>query len=171
MTILPSAATRRAFLLGLLAAMLAQAGAAEAADTPPSRPNFTGRWHIVPQASDLHARAPDDVVHTIEHKDTDLTIHTVHTLNGATTAADLHYYTDGRVTRRKTGEVETETAAHWDGAALVIRTDGHNTGGEKFYGEARWSLSDDRQTLIIATRLGGPRGDFALKQVCVRETT
>ena len=171
MTTLSLAATRRVFLLGLSAAALVRGGAIAQADTPPSRPNFTGRWHIVPQASDLHAKAPDDVVHIIEHKDPDLTIHSVHTINGSTTASDLHYFTDGRVSRRATAGVETETAAHWDGTALVIRTDGHNAGGEKFYGEARWSLSDDRQTLTIATRLGGPRGDFALRQVCARETT
>lgn len=140
-------------------------------DAKPARPNFSGRWHIVPDAGKPPAKVPDDVVHVIEHKDPDLSIHSIHTANGATTATDLHYYTDGRVSHRSVGNVEIATAAHWDGAVLVIRTDGRNTGGEKFWGEARWSLSDDRQTLTIVTRIGGPRGDFSVTQICARETT
>ncbi len=160
---------RRLYLLGLPAVLLGLASAA-AAEPAPARPNFSGRWRIVPKASDFQGRsAPDDLVHTIEHKDPDLSVHSVRTAGGAASTSDLHYYTDGRAVRRMIGATEITTVARWEGSVLVIRTDVHNAKGENFWGEARWSLSNDRDTLTIVTQLGGPHGNFATRLVCARE--
>lgn len=168
----PPGVSRRFCFVGIPAVLLGVVSLpAIAAEPVAAHPNFTGHWRIVPKASDFQNRsAPDDLVHVIDHKDPDLSVHSIRTVGGGTTTADLHYYTDGRVERRMVGTNETTTTARWVGPVLVIRTDVHNNKGENFWGEARWSLSDDRDTLTIVTQVGGPKGNFSIRVVCARET-
>jgi len=142
---------------------------AQTAGSPP-RTDFSGRWRMVKDQSNFGAfHVPDMIVRVIDQHQQTMNVHTVQTAGGKTSSSDVSYFTDGTITKNIINGRDAESKAFWDGPTLVIRTNMQDSKGEEEDIVDRWGLSEDRDTLTIASRISTPRGGVDMKLVCRRE--
>lgn len=107
------------------------------------RPNFAGKWALVPEPGAL--LAPDDGGLTITQ---DATTLTVEQIGGSRTRVPIKtiYKLDGTETKQTINRADITTKATWDGAKLVTTVSGPSANWKD-----TWSLEDGR--LIIVTTM------------------
>jgi len=134
------------------------------------KPDFSGRWRMIKGQSEFHGfQVPDIVVRIVEDHDPAMNVHTVQTTGQKTTTSDITYFTDGSVTKNVINGREAESKCYWDGSVLVVRTSMKTSKGEGELISDRWELSDDKQTLTIASHVETDKGEVDMKMVNYRE--
>jgi hypothetical protein len=154
----------RAFLAGIF--LLAWLGQTQTTD----KPNFSGRWRMMKEKSDFAGLKPPDVItRSIDQRGVIMNVHTVETMGQKTSIADVSYSTDGAITQNVISGRNAESRTFWDGPTLVVKTTMRTSKGDPELIEDRWSLSDDKQVLTIASHIETDKGGADLKLVCGRE--
>jgi hypothetical protein len=157
---------RRKFIWTGLLAIVPRLASAQT----PARPNFSGRWRMVRDRSEFHGfKMPDMVVRVVDHHDPVLNLHTVQTVNGKTSLADVSYTTDGSSATNTISGRDAQSKAFWDGRDLVIRTTMKTAKGDNEVIEDRWQLSADAGTLTTISHVETDRGGADLKLVCAKD--
>jgi hypothetical protein len=134
------------------------------------KPDFGGRWRMVKDKSDFSGfKTPDVIVRNIEQHGVIMNVHTVQTLGQKTSIADISYSIDGAVTQNVVNGRNAESRTFWDGAVLVVKTTMTTSKGDPELIEDRWGLSDDKQTLTIASHIETDKGGANMTLVCARE--
>jgi hypothetical protein len=162
---------RRCLVLAtVLLAWWAPSLCGQAADTPPTHPNFSGRWRMDKEKSQFNGfTVPDAVVRVVDHHDPMINLHTIQTTGQKTTMTDVTYFTDNSVTMNTIRGRDAQCRAYWDGAALVVRTKMIMKNGEHEVIEDRWELSPDGNTLTTGSHIVTESGEASLTLVCLRE--
>lgn len=123
-------------LLCLAVAVLG-ASAVFAAD----HPNFSGKWKLNIEKSEMGSTGLTALLVDVDHKDPVFT----YTARGSTGGQDFEqtetFTTDGKVSRDSQG---ANVKAHWEGAALVAEGTGDD--GSMLY-KARLTLSEDGKSI------------------------
>lgn len=109
-----------------------------------NHPNFSGKWKLNVQKSEMGASGPTELVVDVDHKDPVFT-YTVKGMAGGQQIAETETFTtDGKPSHNAQGITAT---ASWDGPALVVV--GTAADGSMVY-MARLTLSDDGKTITRA---------------------
>jgi protein-S-isoprenylcysteine O-methyltransferase Ste14 len=141
-----------------LAAMLLSAALLDAAD---GKPDFTGRWTLVPARSNFGVLpGPDARIDRVEHADPLLRVSSTQTRDGKESTGAWDCRVDGsacKVEIRGAGP-RLGAGADWDGSALVLGSQGEYNGGQVRIAD-RWTLSTDRKTLTVSRRLASEAGE------------
>jgi hypothetical protein len=154
--------TKRIFCC-LLVAMLSLAQTTD-------KPDFTGRWRMQKDKSDFGGfKTPDVIARTVDQHGAIMNVHTVQTTGQKTSIADISYAIDGSVAQNVVNGRDAESRTFWDGSVLVIKTAMKTAKGDPELIEDRWTLSDDKNTLTIASHIETDKGGANLTMVCTRE--
>jgi len=154
----------RTLLAGFL--LFASLGTAQITD----KPDFSGRWRMVKDKSDFAGfKTPDIIVRSIEQHGVIMNVHTVQTFGQKTSIADISYSIDGTVTQNVVNGRNAESRTFWDGSVLVVKTTMTTSKGDPELIEDRWAVSDDKQTLTIASHVETDKGGANMTLVCARE--
>jgi hypothetical protein len=123
-------------------------------------PNFSGNW-VLNLAKSQYGQfpAPEVMIRKIEHKDPALSMSTYQKGAQGEVTTELKYATDGKPVVNG----PNEGSAHWEGNKLVIETS-RDYQQTKLTQREEWTLSTDGKTLIIATHVKLPNGEFDVKQ-------
>ena len=146
--------------------------AGQAPKTPGAlpKPDYSGRWRMQKDQSEFHGfRMPDIVVRVIDDHDPVVNVHTVQTAGQKTTTSDITYFTDGSITKNVINGRDAESKCYWDGNVLVVRTSMKTSQGDDELISERWQLSEDKQTLTIASHVDTDKGGVDMKLVSTRE--
>ena len=146
-------------------------GVLVAQNTPsPMHPNFSGRWKMDKEKSRFGGfPMPDMIVRVVDHHDPTLNLHTVQTVAGKTSSADVSYFTDGSPVSNVINGRGATSKAFWDGPNLEVRTEMKDAKGDPVTIEDRWELADDQQTLITTSHITTGQGTADLELVCHKE--
>jgi hypothetical protein len=138
-----------------------------------TKPNFSGRWRMVKDKSSFSGfTVPDVLVQVVDDHIPAMNVHTVETLGGKTSTADVTYFTDGRQSSNVVNGREATSKTFWDGQVLVVRTDMKDSKGDDIEMEDRWILSPDKQTLTRSSHVVTSNGgEVNLTLVCQKEST
>ena len=160
---------RRAFVVGIAAAATAGFGVGQEG-APAPHTNFSGRWRMDRDKSDFAGfTAPDMVVRVIDQHDPTMNIHTIETVKGKTTSADVSYFLDGSTATNMISGREATSKAFWDGAALMVRTYTKDSKGNDMEMLDRYELSNDGQVLTNTSHIANTKGGVDMKLVSVKE--
>ena len=155
-------------LISAASVSLAQQGGAAATVT--SHPNFSGRWRMLKEKSELNGfKVPDVVIRVVDHHDPMINLHTIQTTADKTTMADVSYFTDNSVTMNTIKGRDAQCRAFWDGQALIVRTKMIMANGEHEVIEDRWELSGDGKILTTESHIVTESGEATLTLVCEKE--
>jgi hypothetical protein len=158
-----------AFITVLFASLLPSV-CGQTAETPPARPNFSGRWRMDKEKSQFNGfTVPDAVIRVVDHHDPMINLHTIQTTGQKTLMTDVTYFTDNSVTTNTIRGRDAQCRAYWDGAALVVRTKMILKNGEHEVIEDRWELSADGNTLTTGSHIVTESGEANLTLVCQKE--
>jgi len=151
----------------LLLVLLVLIAACLAADTP----NFSGIWKMDLEKSEFGPQTPpQSAEYVVRH--VGATISFNYTQDGKTTRVDLTPDNQERITST-TEETAVWTKAYWSGDVLVIESrERKRYGTQANVGvswTSRWSLSPDRQQLLIERKIHTVDGDIAQKVLCERQ--
>jgi hypothetical protein len=153
---------RRIYIAVLLCVMAAAQSAVKA--------DFSGRWRMQKDKSDFAGfHTPDIIVRNIEQHGVIMNVHTVQTFGQKTSIADISYSIDGTPTQNVVNGRNAESRTFWDGAVLVVKTTMTTSKGDPELIEDRWGLSEDKQTLTIASHIETDKGGANMTLVCARE--
>jgi hypothetical protein len=129
------------------------------------RPNFTGRWTLLPDQSDFGPVPPPAALTlTISHNEPNLRVVTAQARAQGDLEYEANYVTDGRECLNKVGDVEAKSTLTWDGDALASTTR-MDLGGKAMTVTSRWTLSDDRKTLAMKSHFATAQGEFDTVQM------
>jgi hypothetical protein len=157
-------------VIAVLAASLMPALLGQQPETPPVRPNFSGRWRMLKDKSAFNGfKVPDVVIRVVDHHDPMINLHTIQTTGKQTTMSDVSYFTDNSVTMNSIKGRDAQCRAYWDGAALVVRTKMVMADGEREVIEDRWELSADGKILTTQSHIVTESGEANLTLVCEKE--
>ena len=150
---------RRILIVAALAAMASLI--AFAAD----KPNFSGTWKINSAKSDFGPMpAPETFERTIDHKDPEMKIKTVQSVQGNERTSEIAYTIDGAPHNIKLGMGEAQVTAQWKGSSMEVSSKREIQGNEIKSIEV-WSLSEDGKTLTTESTINAPQGEFKIKLV------
>lgn len=155
--------SRRLQVWGALCAFIACLLAA-APGWAQKQPNFSGRWNLNLEKSELGPMPkPDSGQYVIRHAGANLTLD--YTQDGKTTHAEITTDGEERVTDSNP-DTEIWTRVYWAGPVLVFESrqkarPAHESQGIKW--TSRWSLSDDGKTLALQKHFTTPDGEFDQK--------
>jgi hypothetical protein len=153
------------FALATLAAVPGPRTAARA------HPDFTGTWSLDPSKSEGQM-VPTSATLKVTQTDKSLTIERTAMAMGMTRTGTSTYALDGSASKNSVNaggtNVDFNSTTAWSDNVLVIKTTAE-IGGGSFSGTERYSLSDDKKTLVIASEgsLGGQ--SFTGKQTFVKQ--
>ncbi len=134
------------------------------------KPDFSGRWRMLKDKSDFAGfHTPDIIVRNIEQHGVIMNVHTVQTFGQKTSIADISYSIDGTPTQNVVNGRNAESRTFWDGSVLVVKTVMTTSKGDPELIEDRWGLSEDKQTLTIASHIETDKGGANMTLVCGRE--
>jgi len=157
------------FILLLLASAAAVAAGQE--NAPAAHSNFSGRWRMDKEKSDFAGfTVPDMVVRVIDQRGNTLNIHTIETVKGKTTSADVSYVLDGSAASNVINGRDATSKTFWDGAALMVRTYTKDSKNNDLEILDRYELSDDGQVLTNTSHIANTKGSVDMKLVSVKET-
>lgn len=112
---------------------------------------------------------PDMIIRVIDQHASTMNIHTIETVRGKTTTADVSYFTDGAPAKNVMSGRDAISKAFWDGPALMIRTYTKDSKGEDVEILDRYELSDDGQRLTTTSHIATEKGSVDMKLVSVKE--
>ncbi|HEY3441880.1 MAG TPA: hypothetical protein VGK29_14045 [Paludibaculum sp.] len=152
--------TRRFWALAIAATLTC--GAAWAAD----KPNFTGNWKINNAKSDFGPmpQGPDKFERTVDHKDANLKVKTIQSMQGNERSTDVAYTIDGKEHDIQMGPATAKVTASWKDATLEIIAK-RDIQGNAITSTEVWSLSADGKVLTVDSTISAPQGEFKLKFV------
>lgn len=127
--------------LSAFCVMFAVAGLAQAND-----PDFSGKWHLNEEQSEIHARH-DAPPHIMEIKQEGSIVHCRAFKKGVDRPEEWSFSVDGkeRVTK---ADVVRKAMTKWEGSALLVNTI-VLAGNSQFTEMDRWKLSRNGKTLTI----------------------
>ncbi|HEY2164039.1 MAG TPA: hypothetical protein VGH04_08620 [Gemmatimonadaceae bacterium] len=132
-------------MLTTLAAMPSRRSPARA------RPDFSGSWAF-DLAKSEGQMLPTSATLKVTQTDKQLTVERTTTQSGITRSAKSTYNLDGSPSKNSVeangSSVDFNSTTEWTENVLVIKTTANI--GPGFSGTERWSLSDDKKTLVIA---------------------
>ena len=129
-----------------------------------AEPNFTGKWKMNAEKSELSEFSPTALTQEVTHNGSSLKV----AANMSTPMGDMsiesNYVIGGEETTNQFGPGEIKSKAKWDGATLVIEGKGSFGGGE-FTMLDKWNLSEDGKTLTIDRTSSSDMGEMQQKIV------
>ena len=140
-----------------------------------SRPDFSGTWRVDKSKSDFgefsdRPLSKADATLVVEHRDPELKVRRMLSLNGQVEVKEFTYYADGRgETNQATigvGEVKSKTK--WDGDRVVSEarvTRRSQTGPYELDVVQKWQVSSDGKTLTNTTTISNQMGAQQVKLV------
>jgi hypothetical protein len=135
--------------------LLAAATTAAAPWTSPrsaAHPDFSGTWTLDVAKSE-GPMLPTASTFKITQTEKSMTVERTTTMMGMTRSSTSTYALDGSVSKNTVSangsNVDFNSTAEWNDNVLVIKTTG-DFGGGAFSGTDRYSLSEDKRTLVIA---------------------
>ena len=132
-------------------------------------PNIAGEWKLnAAKSSYGKFPAPQNMVRKITQDGIKLTISTVQKGAQGEVASEYHYTTDGKSVTNKVSGGESKGSAQWIGDKLMIESS-RDVQGAVLTQKDIWTLSPDKRTLTIDSRVTVPNGGFDVKQVFDRQ--
>lgn len=142
----------RLFVPWMLAATIAAVPAGRGLAPPRAHPDFSGTWALDPAKSE-GPMIPTSATLKITQDEKALKIDRTVTAMGATRSTTTNYALDGSPSKNTISangqSVDFNSTAEWSENVLVIKTSA-DLGGNAFSGTERYSLSDDKKTMVIA---------------------
>ena len=142
----------RLFAPWMLAAAIAVVPAGRGLTAPRAHPDFSGTWAMDPAKSE-GPMIPTSATLKITQDEKTLKIDRTVTAMGATRSTATSYALDGSPSKNTISangqSVDFNSTAEWSENVLVIKTSA-DFGGNAFSGTERYTLSDDKKTLVIA---------------------
>ena len=134
------------------------------------KPDFSGRWRMLKDKSEFAKfKVPDAIIRSVDQHGAIMNVHTIQTVNQKTVISDISYAIDGSAAQNSINGRDAESKTFWDGPVLVIKTTMNTSKGDPEFIEDRWSISDDKQLLTIASHIETDKGGANLVMVCSRE--
>jgi hypothetical protein len=149
----------RLFVPWMLAATIAAVPFGRGATTLLAHPDFTGTWTFDPAKSE-GPMIPTSATLKVTQDEKSMKIERTTTAMGMTRSGTATYALDGSPSKNTVNangqNVDFNSTAAWSDDVLVIKTNA-DFGGSAFSGTERYSLSDDKKTLVIASEasIGG----------------
>ena len=152
--------TRKLWLLAIAATLTF--GAAFAAD----KPNFTGSWKLNSAKSDFGPmpQGPEKFERKVDHKDPDMKVNTVQSMQGNERTSDVAYAIDGKEHDVTMGPTTAKVTATWKDSVLEVVAK-REIQGNAITSTEKWSLSPDGKVLTVDSNISAPQGEFAMKFV------
>jgi hypothetical protein len=121
--------------------------------------NLSGKWQLDVKNSKFGALpAPVSRTVNIDHRDPLLKLEVNEDTGREKRSQTLEYLTDGTLSVNKVRGSDIRTVTRWEGAILVMETEGVYQGTE-FRAIERWSLSGDQRRITIERSAKNKRGE------------
>ena len=118
-----------------------------------AHPDFTGSWTLDPAKSE-GPMVPTSATLKVTQDEKSMKVERTTTAMGMTRSATATYALDGSPSKNTVSangqNIDFNSTAEWSDNVLVIKTTA-DFGGGSFSGTERYSLSDDKKTLTIAS--------------------
>ncbi len=152
--------------------MLATVAAVRGPRLPvPAHPDFSGTWNLDVAKSE-GPMLPTSATLKMTQSDKTLTIERTTTAMGMTRSGSSTYNLDGSPSKNTVSangaQVEFNSTAEWSDNVLVVKTTA-DVGVGKFSGTERYSLSDDKKTLVINSESAIGAQSFSAKQTFAKQ--
>jgi hypothetical protein len=142
----------RLFVPWVLAATIAVVPFAHGVAPSRAHPDFSGTWALDPAKSE-GPMLPTSATLKITQDEKSMKVDRTVTAMGTTASTTSTYALDGSPSKNMVSgngrSVEFNSTAEWSENVLVIKT-AADFGGNAFSGTERYTLSDDKKTLVIA---------------------
>lgn len=157
-------------LLGML--MLTTLAAVRGAGSKPlAHPDFTGSWTLDVSKSE-GTMLPTSATLKITQNEKSMSVERTTTAMGMTRTGTANYALDGSPSKNTVNangtNIDFNSSAAWSDDVLVIKTTA-DFGGGSFSGTERYSLSDDKKTLTIASEASVSGQSMSGKQTFVKQ--
>jgi hypothetical protein len=134
---------------------------------PAMAADFSGSWMLNLSKSQYgQFPAPEVMMRSVKMAGSQLTMSTYQKGAQGEVKSELKYTTDGKPSANGT----STGAAHFEGETLIIES-WREVQGAKLTQRDAWTLSADKKTLTVQSRLTLPNGDFEVKQVFEKAPT
>jgi hypothetical protein len=149
----------RLFVPWMLAATVAAIPFGRGTIAARAHPDFTGTWTLDPAKSE-GPMVPTSATLKVTQDEKSMKVERTTTAMGMTRTGTATYALDGSPSKNTVSangqSVDFNSTAEWSENVLVIKTTA-DFGGGAFSGTERYSLSDDKKTLVIASEatIGG----------------
>ena len=128
-------------------------------------PDFSGDWKLNLARSNFGSfPAPSGITRKITQDGVRLTMTIVQNGPQGETTNQFTYTTDGKPVTNKVQGGESKSTAQWIGDKLMIESS-REIQGSTLTQKDIWTLSPDKKTLTIDSRVTVPNGGFDVKQV------
>ena len=147
---------------------------AAAAPSAPARahPDFSGTWTLDVSKSE-GAMLPTAATLKVTQTEKSIVVERTTTAMGMTRSGTSTYALDGSPSKNTVNangaNVDFNSTAAWDDNVLVIKTTA-DFGGGSFAGTERYSLSEDKKTLVIASDVSLAGQSMSGKQTFVKQS-
>ena len=115
------------------------------------KPNFTGRWNLNPEKSELQFPPPTSSLFVVEHQEPRFHVTRTHVYGDRSDTISFELTTDGQECELKFGDFRALARMRWDGVTLVtemtVRVKDDEGTNVVWY-----SLEDDRRTFVARER-------------------
>jgi hypothetical protein len=159
----------RRFVPWILA--LTTAAAAPRVHSARAHPDFSGAWTLDVSKSE-GPMVPTSATLKVTQTEKSMVVERTTTAMGMTRTANNTYALDGSPSKNTVNangtSVDFNSTAEWNENVLVIKTTA-DFGGNAFAGTERYSLSDDKKTLTIASEASIGGQSVAGKQTFVKQ--
>ena len=161
----------RLFVPWMLAATLAAVPFGRDAAHGRAHPDFTGTWTLDPAKSE-GPMVPTSAALKVTQDEKSMKVERTTTAMGMTRSGTATYALDGSPSKNTINangqNVDFNSTAEWSDNVLVIKTTA-DFGGSPFSGTERYSLSDDKKTLVIASEASIAGQSVVGKQTFVKQ--
>ncbi len=162
----------RLFVPWMLAATIAAIPVGRSATSSRAHPDFTGAWTFDPAKSE-GPMVPTSATLKVTQDEKSMKVERTTTAMGMTRSGTATYALDGSPSKNTINangqNVDFNSTAAWSDNVLVIKTTADFGGGGAFSGTERYSLSDDKKTLVIASEASIGGQSVAGKQTFVKQ--
>jgi hypothetical protein len=162
----------RLFVPCMLAAAIAAVPFGRGATPSRAHPDFTGSWTLDPAKSE-GPMVPTSATLKVTQDEKSMKVERTTTAMGMTRSGTATYALDGSPSKNAVSiaagqNVDFNSTAEWSDNVLVIKTTAE-LGPGPFSGTERYSLSDDKKTLVIASEASIGGQSVAGKQTFVKQ--
>jgi len=161
----------RLFVPWMLAATIAALPVGLGVTPTRAHPDFSGTWTLDPAKSE-GPMIPTSATLKITQDEKSMKIERTVTMMGTTRSTTSNYALDGSPSKNTVSaqgqSVDFNSTATWSENVLVIKTTA-DFGGSPFSGTERYSLSDDKKTLVIAGEASVGGQSVNTKQTFVKQ--
>lgn len=143
--------------LFLLALLTLTAWAAE-------RPNFTGKWTLVPAKSDFGILpVPERFERTIGQSGDEVKLSTVQGTADKESRSDVTFVTDGIEHTQMIGTYQVKITGTWRGSQLEVISKRVVSGGVPIETTDLWTLAADGKSMTVDSKIHTRNADFQVK--------